>query len=154
MTFIRILCVSLLAWLAGIVPAQAQQQQAARPLDPVFHSFLGNVEGGQALPASFVKGLLDSALVARDSAGHPHAVVAFNFGYATTDTYENDTTGRPVSTRSYLSFHFKGNRLDSVWRKGIAEKLRSGDVLYFDRVIAEGGQGVQYLSSPLTYRVR
>jgi len=148
----------LILFMAGLMVAygsRAQQQKAADPhtLQAVFRSSLGNVLSDQQLPPSMMKALLDSTLVARDSAGHPYPVVAFNFGYATTDTYTNDTTGRPASSRNYLSFHFKGNRLDSVWRKGIAEKIKPGDILYFDRIVARGPQNHQYLSSPLRFTV-
>lgn len=140
----------------GVTCGQAQQKNPsgiAGGLHPVFSTTLGNVVSQQKLPASLMKTLLDSTLVARDSAGHPYPVVSFTFGYATTSTYVNDTTGRPASSRTYLSFHFKSNRLDSVWRKGIGEKLRSGDVLYFDRIIATGPGHRHYLSAPLQYTV-
>lgn len=140
----------------GIACGQTPQKHpsgTAGGLHPVFSTTLGNVVSHQKLPASLMKTLLDSTLVARDSAGHPYPVVNFTFGYATTSTYVNDTTGRPASSRTYLSFHFKGNRLDSIWRKGIREKLRSGDVLYFDRIIAAGPGHRHYLSAPLQYTV-
>jgi hypothetical protein len=100
-----------------------------------------------------MKTLLDSALVARDSAGGRHPVVSFNFGYRTTDIFLNDTTGRPETSRLYTSFHFNANRLDSLWRTEIGSRIKSGDELFFDRVIAED-RDARYLSSPMHFTVK
>jgi hypothetical protein len=152
-TAVAVLIVILTAGL-GRCQAQEASRTPARGLHPVFSATLGEVVSHQKLPVSLMKSLLDSSLVARDSAGHPYPVVSFSFGYQTTNYYQNDTTGRPQSSRTYLSFHFTGNRLDSVWRKGVSAQLKPGDVLYFDRIIARDRSGVQYLAAPLEYDIR
>lgn len=138
---------------------QAQQKRgvakdtATRVLSPVFKSSLGNVLSN-TLPASMMKKLLDSSLHARDKKGVGHPVVAFRFGYRTHNTFLNDTTGKSQSAASYFSFQFYTSRLDSIWRKRVGEQLKSGDELFFDKIIARDSKGVQYLSSPLHFTVR
>lgn len=127
-------------------------ESVKRTLVPVFRSSLGNVLSN-TIPASLMRQLLDSALIARDSMGEKHPVVSFEFGYRTTASYHNDTTGRIEQANSYLSFHFASNRLDSLWRNRIAQQIKPGDELYFERIIAEGPQGVKFLSSPLHFQV-
>lgn len=147
--------------LLGVSATQAQQKKKSLPaggaapahgLVAVYHASLGGVRSN-SLPASMMKQLLDSTLIARDSLGHVYPVVSFDFGYGTHNTFYNDSTGRPASYPAYSSFHFKGNRLDSVWRHGIRDQIRSGDGLFFDHIIAKGEKGVFYLSTPLHFRI-
>lgn len=143
------------------VPSPAQKKKAITPakhvspvgLVPVYKTSLGNVLSN-TLPVTMMKQLLDSTLIARDSTGQPHAVVGFDFGYSTTDTYYNDSTGAPNTSRLYSTFHFQGNRLDSVWLKGISEKIKPGDELYFEKVIAVDKKGLHYLSSALRFQIK
>jgi hypothetical protein len=151
--------------LAGMIilcafPATAQKKslQPAKTgqktgLIPVFSSSLGHASK-DTVPVTLMKQLLDSSLVARDSSGQPHPVVSFNFGYRTSDTFLNDSTGRPETSNLYTTFHFKSDKLDSLWRTAIGGKIKPGDELFFDRIIARTKQGVQYLSSPLHFKVK
>lgn len=140
-------------------PGQAQQKNraekntAAKTMSPVFKSTLGNVLSN-TVPASVMKSLLDSSLHARDKKGALHPVVAFRFGYQTHNTFLNDTTGKSQTAPSYFSFQFYNNRLDSIWRKRVGEQLKSGDELFFDRIVAKDPKGVQYLASPLHFVVQ
>lgn len=153
----RVLPVALA--LCAILPATAQTSGAAKDnaagkgrMAPVFTTLLA-ASSGKTIAAQTMKTLLDSALVARDSSGRLHPVVSFNFGYRTTDIFLNDTTGRPETSHLYTSFHFKGNRLDSLWRTEIGSQIKPGDELFFDRVVATY-RGTGYLSSALHFLVK
>lgn len=152
------LVVLLLAGMS-VLPAKAQQQNAAKQdtlrkgLTPVYKSTLGNVLSN-TLPSSMMKQLLDSSLHARDKSGHLRPVVSFRFGYKTSDTFLNDTTGRAETSPLYFSFQFYSNRLDSVWRNEVGKQLKAGDELFFEKIIAKDDKGVQYLSSPLHFIVK
>jgi hypothetical protein len=142
----------------GAIPAAAQTTDAKDNaagkggMAPVFTTLLAG-SSGKTLSATAMKALLDSALVAKDSTGQLHQVVSFDFGYRTTDVFPNDTTGRPETSRLYTSFHFKGNRLDSLWRTEIGSQIKPGDELFFDRVVA-ADKGVNYLCSPVHFSVK
>lgn len=143
------------ALIAGTQALYAQDKPsgpAKHSLVPVFRSSLGNVLSN-AVPASLMRQLLDSTLIARDSLGTKHRVISFEFGYRTTTSYHNDTTGRIQQGHSYLSFQFNSDRLDSLWRSRIGPQIKRGDELYFERIIAEGPKGVKFLSSPLHFQV-
>jgi hypothetical protein len=143
------------SFMAGTQMLYAQGkpvEPAKHALAPVFRSSLGNVLSNK-VPASLMRQLLDSTLIARDSQGVKHRVVSFEFGYRTTTSYRSDTTGAVEHAHSYLSFHFNSNRLDSLWRSRIGPQIKPGDELYFDRIIADGGQGVKFLSSSLHFQV-
>lgn len=119
---------------------------------PVYQSSLGNVLSN-TLPVSMMKKLLDSSLIARGKGGKKYQVVAFDFGYQKEETVVNDTTGRPELSRVYQHWYFQGNRLDSIWRVRVKSELKSGDRLYFDRVIATDKGGIHYLSSSLHFKI-
>jgi hypothetical protein len=147
----------LTSWLA--LPCVAQTKAKAKTdaaaknnMAPVFTTLLAG-RRSNTVSVDTMKTLLDSALVARDSAGGNHQVVSFDFGYRTTDVFLNDTTGRPETSRLYTSFHFKGNRLDSLWRTEIGDEIKPGDELFFDRIIASD-RGARYLSSALHFTVK
>jgi hypothetical protein len=144
--------------LACAIPSESQDKnlpnkaQAGKGLEPVFQSSLGNVLSN-TLPSSVMKKLLDSSLHARDKKGKTYPVISFDLGYQQKETVTNDTTGKPETSHVYLYWHFKGNRLDSLWRKKIKDELKPGDQLYFDHIIAEGDSGAKYLSAPLHFTV-
>lgn len=146
----------LLILCFGAGPSAARQAPAgrdtARVLLPVCKTSLGGVLSN-TLPVSMMRALLDSALVARDAHGRVRRVVAFNFGFQEFHVVPNDTTGRPETRSAYTAWSFRGNRLDSLWRDRLKQRLQKGDRLYFDRVIAEDAAGVKYLSSSLEFRL-
>ena len=141
-------------------PCTAQQKQPGsrqvpgeKGLVPVYTSSLGNVLSN-TLPVSMMRNLLDSALIARDKQGHAHPVVSFDFGYRTSDTFNDDTTGKPRTSYLYSGFHFNSSKLDSLWRTRVSKNIRPGDELFFDHIIARNEKGIHYLSSPLHFIVR
>lgn len=152
---------TIMALLSGfyVFPANAQQKETQRTdtafhgLKPVWKSTLGNVLSN-TIPSTMMKNLLDSSLHARDKKGKLHPVVSFNFGYSTSESYVNDSTGRKQTSPLYYSFHFNSGRLDSIWKKRVGDMLKQGDKLYFERIIAEDKNGIQYLSSPLYFIIR
>lgn len=143
--------------LIWAIPSKGQDKnypnksRAGKGLEPVFQSSLGNMLSN-TLPSSFMKKLLDSPLHARDKKGRTYPVISFDLGYQQKETVTNDTTGKPETSHVYLYWHFKGDRLDSLWRKKIRDELKPGDQLYFDHIIAEGDSG-KYLSAPLHFIV-
>lgn len=130
------------------------ETKTTKKVDTLFTTTLGDVPGGQSLPASFVKGLLDKPLVVHDQEHQAFPVVSFTFGYQTYGTYNNDTTGMPEKTSSYITYPFNDDRLDSLWRTRIGHELKPGDQLYFDHVIVEGKDGAYHLSSPLHFTIK
>ena len=65
-----------------------------------------------------------------------------------------DSTGRPKKIVDYLSWNFRGNQLDSLWRTRVKAEINTGDELYFDHIVAEGSDGKRYKSSALKFIVR
>lgn len=157
--FIILLCFSL-AFSVKRASAQSAKGkmhdkphvQRNKPL--TFTSTLGDVPGGQELSASFVKSLLDSALVVHDNHRRSYPVVSFSFGYQTNASYTNDTTGMPEKTSSYIAYPFNSNRLDSLWRTRIGNELKPGDQLFFDHILAKDSTGIFFLSSPLHFIIK
>jgi hypothetical protein len=143
---------SVLPSVAQTGGSKKDSAAAKNRMAPVFTTRLAGNQG-TAVSVTSMKTLLDSTLVASDSSGRRQPVVSFNFGYRTTDTFLNDTTGRPETSHLYTSFHFKGNRLDSLWRTEIGSRIKSGDELFFDRIIAQD-RNAHYLSSPLHFTVK
>lgn len=156
----RVVLVCLLSF--GLFPVFAQNRkktdahhtEALKKKDTVFISTLGDVPGRQSLPASFAKGLLNAPLIVHDQEHQVFRVVSFSFGYQTYGTYNNDTTGMPEKTSSYISYPFYSNRIDSLWRARIGNELKPGDQLYFDHIVAEGKNGTYHLSSPLHFTIK
>lgn len=146
----------------GFAPVYAQHKKKitmhetgkVKKTDTVFTTTLGNVPGGQSLPASFVKSLLDKPLIVHNQDRQVFPVVSFSFGYQTYGTYDNDTTGMPDKSSAYISFPFSSDRLDSLWRTRIGNELKLGDQLYFDHIIVEDKNGAYHLSSPLHFTIQ
>jgi hypothetical protein len=146
----------------GLTPVYAQHRKKitihetgkVKKTDTVFTTTLGNVPGGQSLPASFVKSLLDKPLIVHDQDRQAFPVVSFSFGYQTYANYDNDSTGMPEKSSAYISFPFSSNRLDSLWRTRIGNELKPGDQLYFDHIIVEDKNGTYHLSSPLHFTIQ
>ncbi|MGH2643588.1 MAG: hypothetical protein ACRDE2_06550 [Chitinophagaceae bacterium] len=145
----------------GLSPVYAQNKKKIIPhhkekekADTLLTTTLGDVPGGQSLPASFVKGLLDKPLIVHDQERQSFSVVSFSFGYQASTTYDNDTTGMPERTSTYISYPFYSDRLDSLWRTRIGNELKPGDQLYFDHIIAQDKKGTYHLSSPLRFTIK
>ncbi|HEY6082170.1 MAG TPA: hypothetical protein VIU45_01855 [Chitinophagaceae bacterium] len=119
---------------------------------PVLTTSLGNVLSN-TLPKSMMQGLLDSSLIARDQHNNVYSIVDFDFGYQRSETAA-DSTGQPKKVVDYLSWNFRANRLDSLWRTRIKAEINTGDELYFDHIVAEGSDGKRYKSSPLKFIIR
>ncbi len=119
---------------------------------PVLTTSLGNVLSN-TLPKSMMQGLLDSSLIARDQHNSLYSIVDFDFGYQRSEMGA-DSTGRPKKIVDYLSWNFRGNRLDSLWRTRVKAEINTGDELYFDHIVAEGPDGKRYKSSALKFIVR
>lgn len=148
--------------ISGISPVYAQYKKKStihetgtvKKTDTIFTTTLGNVPGGQSLPASFMKSLLNKTLIVHNQDRQAFPVVSFSFGYQTFGTYDNDTTGMPEKSSAYISFPFSSNRLDSLWRTRIGNELKPGDQLYFDHIIVEDKNGIYHLSSPLHFTIK
>ena len=122
-------------------------------LPPVY---LGNSDYTHGpLKKDVLNNLLKQGLTSHDSLGNRYRIVGFDFGYAERKLYE-DSVGNLLPMTDYLSQHCKGatlpadltetkntaitNYLDgapdsSDVTRGIYERIKTGDTLYFDNVL-------------------
>ncbi|WP_291911298.1 hypothetical protein [Chitinophaga sp. CB10] len=130
-------------------PAAASSGKRPAKLISTWGNFLSD-----SLPKNELTKLLDSALVVRDEKGVKYPVISFAFTYETREVYLNDTTGQPGIYKDYIGNNFQDARMDSVWRKGMKEKLDKGNILYFDEILIKYSEDKIYKAPSLQFIVR
>lgn len=144
------------------VPALAQHKKKSnsahsttpKQVVPLLKGSLGHLPGGFYSTDSLVR-MLNSGLFATDQFAHNYPVIHFEFGYQSTDTSYNDTTGMSQLVNNYISYTFNSPRLDTLWLPRITQNLAIGDTLYFDQIIAEDTlRHIKYGVNPLKFGVR
>ncbi|SHL19490.1 hypothetical protein SAMN05444266_102393 [Chitinophaga jiangningensis] len=130
-------------------PAAATSGKRPTKLVSTWGNFLSD-----SLPKNELVKLIDSALIVRDEKGAKYPVISFAFTYETREAYLNDTTGQPGLYKDYIGNNFQDARMDSVWRKGMKEKLEKGNVLYFDEILIQYSADKIYKAPALKFIVR
>ncbi|HVB04254.1 MAG TPA: hypothetical protein VNE41_11110 [Chitinophagaceae bacterium] len=144
---------------AGVVHAQRKKkfppsQAAQKKPIPFFKTYLGDLPPG-IYHGDTLERILGYGLTAKDQFGKFYRVIYFEFGFQSSDTTLNDSTGMPQLVNDYVSYVFYAPRLDTLWLNRIAGEISSGDTLFFDHVIAEDTlHRIKYKVPSLKFGVR
>lgn len=126
-----------------------QKKPKYKPI-PVYLGHSG-INGGQISKTLF-DSLLKQGLTSVDSAGVVYPVLNFIFNYAERNLYE-DSIGNLVMLTDYMLEYCPGDTLTSDISSTIYQRTKSGDTLYFDRIIVKRPDSTEASGTSMKFEI-
>jgi hypothetical protein len=101
------------------------------------------------LPATDLKQIIQTALIAKDEKGTVYPVIHFRVFYYFNSSSENPDTGEKKTIRDMLIEEFESGAFSELWKKELLERIQKGDEIKIDQVYVKLKNGKKYLA-PVT----
>jgi hypothetical protein len=125
---------------------------AAKKYPPVY-TYLGNAQlkGGNISKNDFVN-YIKQGLKAKDEKGTQYTIINFNLTYGERNLYE-DSVGDLKMMTDYQLIKCIGDSVITLMVNDIAERLKEGDTIYFDKIIVNRADSTTTQSKNLKFGI-
>ena len=159
--FVNLKYLPLVAGMLLVAPAFAQQSKTGNPNQqikqfkpPKLISVIGIRSDTVTVVLQEAVQLINLPLKVTDDNKNVYSISTYNFVYKRRAVTEDEKTGKVTPVTSIASDLFRKTPLPELWKKIIAEQLKTGEELVFYDIIVKDAAGRYMYAPPIYIKVK
>ena len=142
----------------GFAQTRKTNDSKANPKSPASASFklktsLGKNSGNAEVSADEARQLINFPIRVVDDKNHNCLIISYGFMYKRKGSFEDENTGKTVSTFTNVGDHFTTTPFPAIWKDNLTESLQKDEELYFYDIIIKDPSGRKTIAPELKIKL-